>query len=201
MFSGYNTIRAANPTRSRFCLLPCPPAKCRLGKQSGRKLTSFPGLITSHCESQVGFNCRGDPSYAIFRLQTVLKLFQADRQGRLAHKPVALDPRAPFGGEPADQGGDLARSFVRLSNLPTYPLDRLSRYEATVWRQACQILFTLQCLDRRRPWERLRLLTTRDRGAARRRGTADDIAQRLSLESRMIGPWPYIRTDFPMRLG
>jgi hypothetical protein len=57
----------------------------------------------------------------------------------------------------ADQSDDLTRSFVRLSNLPTYPLDRLSRYEATLWRQACQILFTLQCLDRRKPWERLRL--------------------------------------------
>jgi hypothetical protein len=63
-----------------------------------------------------------------------------------------LDPRA-VGVEPADQGGDLTRSFVRLSNLPTYPLDRLSRYEATLWRQACQILFALQCLDRRKPWQ------------------------------------------------
>jgi hypothetical protein len=69
----------------------------------------------------------------------------------------ALDPRAPVGVEPADQGGDLTRSFVRLSNLPTYPLDRLSRYEATLWRQACQILFTLRCLERRKPWERRRL--------------------------------------------
>jgi len=41
----------------------------------------------------------------------------------------ALDPRAPVSAENADQGGDLTRSFVRLSNLPTYPLDRLSRYE------------------------------------------------------------------------
>jgi hypothetical protein len=56
-----------------------------------------------------------------------------------------------------DQFDDLTRAFVRLSNLPTYPLDRLSRYEATLWRQACQILFTLQCLDRRKPWERRRL--------------------------------------------
>jgi hypothetical protein len=46
---------------------------------------------------------------------------------------------------------DLTRSFVRLSNLSTYPLDRLSRYEATLWRQACQILFTLRCLDMRKP--------------------------------------------------
>jgi hypothetical protein len=56
----------------------------------------------------------------------------------------------------ADQDA-LTQSFVRLINLPTYPLDRLSRYEGTLWRQACQILFTLQCLERRRPWEKLRL--------------------------------------------
>jgi hypothetical protein len=68
-----------------------------------------------------------------------------------------LDPGPPSTLEPADPSDDLTRSFVRLSNLPTYPLDRLSRYEATLWRQACQILFTLQCLDRRKPWERRRL--------------------------------------------
>jgi len=51
---------------------------------------------------------------------------------------------------------DLTRSFLHLSNLPTYPLDRLSRYEATLWRQACQILFALQFLDRRKPWQRMR---------------------------------------------
>src|SRR5271155_2269488 len=53
--------------------------------------------------------------------------------------------------EPIVQADDLTRSFVRLSNLPTYPLDRLSRYEATLWRQACQILFTLRCVDMRKP--------------------------------------------------
>jgi hypothetical protein len=59
--------------------------------------------------------------------------------------------------EPADQFDEVTRDFVRLSNLPTYPLDRLSRYEATLWRQACQILFTLLYLDQRKPWERLSL--------------------------------------------
>ena len=68
-----------------------------------------------------------------------------------------LDPGPPSTVEPADPSDDLTRAFVRLSNLPTYPLDRLSRYEATLWRQACQVLFTLQCFDRRRPWEKLRL--------------------------------------------
>src|SRR6516162_1338757 len=68
-----------------------------------------------------------------------------------------LDPGPPSTIAPADPFDDLTRSFVRLSNLPTYPLDRLSRDEATLWRQACQVLFTLQCLDRRKPWERLRV--------------------------------------------
>ena len=55
-----------------------------------------------------------------------------------------------------DDSDDLTRSFVRLSNLPSCPLDRLSRYEGTLWRQTCQILFALQFLKRRRPWERMR---------------------------------------------
>jgi hypothetical protein len=57
--------------------------------------------------------------------------------------------------ESADQSDDVTRAFIRLNNVPTCPLDRLSRYEATLWRQACQILWTLQCLERRKPWERL----------------------------------------------
>jgi hypothetical protein len=58
---------------------------------------------------------------------------------------------------PADHSDDLTRAFIRLNNLPTCPLDRLSRYEATLWRQACQILWTLQSLEHRKPWQRLRL--------------------------------------------
>ena len=61
------------------------------------------------------------------------------------------------GVETAHQSDDLTRSFVRLTNLSTYPLDRLSRYEATLWRQACQILFTLRCLSQSRSWKRFRL--------------------------------------------
>jgi len=65
-----------------------------------------------------------------------------------------LDSDSPRG--PADQFEGLTRAFVQLNNLPSCPLDRLSRYEATLWRQACQILFTLQCLSRRKPWDQLR---------------------------------------------
>ncbi len=51
---------------------------------------------------------------------------------------------------------ELARCFLRLANLPNYALDRLSRYEATLWRQVGQILFALDVLDRRKPWDRRR---------------------------------------------
>jgi hypothetical protein len=51
---------------------------------------------------------------------------------------------------------EFARCFLRLANLPNFALDRLSRYEATLCRQACRILFALNALDRRKPQERRR---------------------------------------------
>jgi hypothetical protein len=80
-----------------------------------------------------------------------------DSEQQNQHEPSCEATGSISTGDPADQFEDLTNSFIRLSNLPTYPLDRLSRYEATLWRQACQILFTLRCLDRRKPWEVLRL--------------------------------------------
>jgi hypothetical protein len=38
---------------------------------------------------------------------------------------------------------------LRLADLPTSALDRLSRYEHMLWRQARQIVFTLESLRRR----------------------------------------------------
>ena len=60
------------------------------------------------------------------------------------------------GRQCVDPAIDLARCFLRLANLPSYPLDRLSRYEAVLWRQAGQILFALDALDRRKPGDRRR---------------------------------------------
>jgi hypothetical protein len=51
---------------------------------------------------------------------------------------------------------EFARCFMRLANLPNFALDRLSRYEATLWRQAGRILYALETLDRRKPQERRR---------------------------------------------
>jgi hypothetical protein len=68
----------------------------------------------------------------------------APGSGRKSVEP-AVDPAAEF-----------ARCFLRLANLPNYALDRLSRYEATLWRQVAQILFALHASGRRKPHERRR---------------------------------------------
>ena len=58
---------------------------------------------------------------------------------------------AAAGNEPTfDAKMDIGDCFVRLAELPTFPLDRLSRYEHLLWRQARQIIFTLESLRRRK---------------------------------------------------
>jgi hypothetical protein len=49
---------------------------------------------------------------------------------------------------------DLARCFLRLADLASFPLDRLSRYEVILWRQVAQTLVALEQLDNRKPQER-----------------------------------------------
>ena len=61
----------------------------------------------------------------------------------------------PIGPAP-DSAIEFARCFLRLADLPNFALDRLSRYEAILWRQARQILLALDALDRRKPQERTR---------------------------------------------
>jgi hypothetical protein len=68
-------------------------------------------------------------------------------------------------GEYSDQGSaDLAECFLRLASLPTFPLDRLSRYEATLWRQAGRTIFAIEALHRRKPWEGRRRLRPHRQG-------------------------------------
>jgi hypothetical protein len=50
----------------------------------------------------------------------------------------------------SDSKKHIADCFLRLAELPTFPLDRLSRYEHLLWRQARQIVFTLESLRRRK---------------------------------------------------
>ena len=66
----------------------------------------------------------------------------------------ATQVRTNLGSKFLHSATDLATCFLRLANLPSFPLDRLSRYEAILWRQASQIVFALDVLDRRKPQER-----------------------------------------------
>ena len=49
----------------------------------------------------------------------------------------------------------IADRFLRLAELPTFPLDRLSRYEYLLWRQARQLIFALSRYDKRLPRRRI----------------------------------------------
>ena len=71
-----------------------------------------------------------------------------------AYPSVQPDPNTDMARPTANLSLDLARSFLRLVNLPNCVLNRLSRYEAALWRQARQIFVTLDALDRRKPQER-----------------------------------------------
>ncbi len=74
--------------------------------------------------------------------------------GLLEHQTNGSEPNADdvawfSGGLGAHD--NIANSYLRLIALPTFPLDRLTRYEHILWRQARQIIFTLETLRRRKP--------------------------------------------------
>jgi hypothetical protein len=90
--------------------------------------------------------------YAMFtRAEQIDSQLERRSQGTISGTETAPNsesrPREPTAG--------LARCFLRLANLPNLALDRLSRYEAILWRQASQILFALDALNRRKPQERV----------------------------------------------
>ena len=63
----------------------------------------------------------------------------------------------------ADPSTELASCFLGLANLPGHALDRLSRYEAILWRQTRQVVVALDALGRRRPQDRGRHFHFRSR--------------------------------------
>jgi hypothetical protein len=68
--------------------------------------------------------------------------FPQDAASFANHDPELYPPAA-------SASRDVAISFLRLANLDNDIVDRLSRYEAALWRQLAQTLFTLQALKRR----------------------------------------------------
>jgi hypothetical protein len=91
--------------------------------------------------------------------EIVYALFGANSDRQAPSHGVAIEKsaasRLASARDQVDPDVELARCFVRLCNLPNYVLDRLGRYEGALWRQAGQILFALDNLDRRKPQERM----------------------------------------------
>jgi hypothetical protein len=121
---------------------------------------------------------------ALFEIQAKdLNVFQRDREAEMSSRAIVyalfrqVEPgrssdraglpagnEVPHVSELHESRDDLAHCFLRLANLPSCPLDRLSRYEATLWRQAGRIIFALDALDRRKPQERRRCLSPSSQG-------------------------------------
>ena len=73
--------------------------------------------------------------------------------------PLFLRPAQQLNPTAGEQHGsdlktNIADCFLRLANMPIFALDRLSRYEHLLWRQARQIVFTLESLRRRKQQSR-----------------------------------------------
>jgi hypothetical protein len=75
-----------------------------------------------------------------------------------SHESAPADSNAVphFGMKAYGSAIEFAHCFLRLANLPNFALDRLSQYEAILWRQTCRVLYALETLDRREPQERSR---------------------------------------------
>ncbi len=58
---------------------------------------------------------------------------------------------------PRSKSRAIAQCFLRLSNLDPTLLDRVSRYEARLWRQAAQTIWTLEAMRQPSPAIRQRL--------------------------------------------
>src|SRR6516225_9336541 len=93
--------------------------------------------------------------YAVFEANSDRQATSHGVAHALSHSAVSKVGTVPTPGKKADAPNvEFARCFLRLANLPNFAIDRLSRYEATLWRQAGRILSALDALDRRKPQER-----------------------------------------------
>jgi hypothetical protein len=87
--------------------------------------------------------------------RAVLEIATLSEQGRV----VLIEGRDQHMSESSEPSGasefDINRNnsfvtaFLHLADLESFPLDRLSRYEHLLWRQARQLVFTLETLRRR----------------------------------------------------
>ena len=94
-----------------------------------------PNLANGHSEGP-GSNGRDDPSVS-------------------NHEPLSTTMRAAPGRW--SKSRTIAQCFLRLSNLDPTLLDRVGSYEASLWRQAAQTIWTLEAMRQPPPPMRQRL--------------------------------------------
>ena len=120
------------------------------------------GLFEIQANGSGGFQptSRVDPAsreivYAVFRKKDAASIDRDPTPDSLPTAANALPKSDPdYVASSASAATDLAHCFLRLANLPSFALDRLSRYEVSLWRQVDQTLIALDGLDRRKPQER-----------------------------------------------
>ena len=78
-----------------------------------------------------------------FLYSSVLEKLLSTQQG--AKEDVRIDSNS--NGSETKTNTNIARSFLRLTNLDNQVFERLSRYEATLWRQTAQILLLLGSIE------------------------------------------------------
>jgi hypothetical protein len=85
-----------------------------------------------------------DPEQSPSRPALVVVGTNPSEQNRLRVEVDQQPETAPQQEPNSDAKTSIANGFLQLMAPPTFPLDRLSRYEHTLWRQARQIIVTLE---------------------------------------------------------
>lgn len=81
---------------------------------------------------------------------TLVKVVNLPEQNQSAPKAARQSDAAAVNEPSLNTKRDIGDCFLRLAAQPTFVLDRLSRYEHLLWRQARQIAFTLESMRRRK---------------------------------------------------
>jgi hypothetical protein len=111
------------------------------------RLRRATGIETAMFESVTTINGKVDHRSSHPPLVAAADLSDRNQLHLVATRP---SDAAPENALSPDTKKDIANGFLRLAALPTFALDRLSRYEHLLWRQARQIVFTLESLRRRK---------------------------------------------------
>jgi len=111
------------------------------------------GLLNIQAETIQSPCSRTTSECAVDRLSIFRKLLHSSalenpmskQQG--AKEDIRIDSIHSNGARTNQSTANIARSFLRLTNLDNQVFDRLGRYETTLWRQTAQILLLLSAIE------------------------------------------------------